>query len=87
MGLKLAADMVALTACQTGLKSNELGGGAMSMGQAFRYAGARSVLMSLWSVGTVLRCEPGGDVLQAPEGGREQAGSPETGQKRVTKDR
>jgi tetratricopeptide (TPR) repeat protein len=50
MGLKLNADIVALTACKTGLGPQIRGEGAMSMGRAFQYAGARSVLMSLWSV-------------------------------------
>jgi tetratricopeptide (TPR) repeat protein len=50
MGMKLNADVVALTACQTGLGSNLSGEGVMSMGRAFQYAGAKSILMSLWSV-------------------------------------
>jgi tetratricopeptide (TPR) repeat protein len=50
MGLKMNADMVALTACQTGLGRNISGEGTMGMGRAFQYAGAKSVLMSLWSV-------------------------------------
>ena len=50
MGMKLNADVVALTACQTGLGNNLAGEGVMSMGKAFQYAGAKSVLMSLWSV-------------------------------------
>jgi CHAT domain-containing protein len=50
MGLKMNADMVALTACQTGLGKNISGEGTMGMGRAFQYAGAKSVLMSLWSV-------------------------------------
>lgn len=50
MGLTLNADMVALTACQTGLGRALSGEGAMSMGRAFQYAGAKSVLMTLWSV-------------------------------------
>jgi len=45
MGLKLNADLVALTACQSGLGKKVPGEGI------FQYAGARSVLMSLWSVG------------------------------------
>ena len=50
--MKLKADLsiVALTACQTGLGKNQTGEGVMSMGRAFQYVGARSVLMSLWSV-------------------------------------
>lgn len=50
MGLKLNADMVALTACQSGLGRTISGEGTMGMGRAFQYAGAKSVLMSLWSV-------------------------------------
>jgi tetratricopeptide (TPR) repeat protein len=50
MGLKMNADVVALTACQTGLGRELSGEGIMSMGRAFQYAGAKSVLMSLWSV-------------------------------------
>jgi CHAT domain len=50
MGLKMNADVVALTACQTGLGRRISGEGTMGMGRAFQYAGARSVLMSLWSV-------------------------------------
>ncbi len=49
-GLKMNADVVALTACQTGLGNEVAGEGVMSMGRAFQYAGAKSVLMSLWSV-------------------------------------
>ncbi|MFH0824401.1 MAG: CHAT domain-containing protein, partial [Pseudomonadota bacterium] len=50
MGLRLNADLVALTACQTGLGRHLSGEGTMGMGRAFQYAGADSVLMSLWSV-------------------------------------
>jgi len=50
MGLKLNSDIVALTACQTGLGKHVSGEGTMGMGRAFQYAGARAVLMTLWSV-------------------------------------
>ncbi len=50
MGLKLNADIVTLTACQSGLGKQLSGEGTMGMGRAFQYAGAKSVLMSLWSV-------------------------------------
>jgi len=49
-GLKLNCDIVALTACQTGLGRHISGEGTMGMGRAFQFAGARSVLTSLWSV-------------------------------------
>ncbi len=50
MDLHMNADVVALTCCQTGLGQFVSGEGSMSMGRAFRYAGAESVLMSLWNV-------------------------------------
>ena len=53
MSLKMNADIVALTACQTGLGKRTAGEGTMGMGRAFQYAGAKSVLMSLWSVSEV----------------------------------
>ena len=48
--LKMTADIVALTACQTGIGMKLAGEGVMSMGRAFQLSGARSVIMSLWSV-------------------------------------
>ena len=53
MGLDINAEIVALTACQTGLGTRVSGEGTMGMGRAFQYAGAKSVLMSLWSVSEV----------------------------------
>jgi len=53
LSLKMNSDIVALTACQTGLGKELSGEGAMSMGRAFQYSGARSVLMSLWSVAEI----------------------------------
>ncbi len=50
MGLELNSDIVALTACQTGLGRRISGEGTMGMGRAFQYAGAKAVLMTLWSV-------------------------------------
>jgi CHAT domain-containing protein/tetratricopeptide (TPR) repeat protein len=50
MGLKINCDIAVLTACQTGLGRHISGEGTMGMGRAFQYAGAKSVLMSLWSV-------------------------------------
>ena len=50
MGLKLGAEMVTLTACETGVGKNVSGEGVMGMGRAFQYAGAGNVLVSLWSV-------------------------------------
>ena len=50
MDLKLDSACSALTACETGLGKNVSGEGVMGMGRAFQYAGAKSVLVSLWSV-------------------------------------
>lgn len=50
MDLKIPAEVVALTACRTGVGRNLSGEGVLGMGRAFQYAGARSVLMSMWSV-------------------------------------
>ncbi len=49
-GWKMDADVVALTACKTGVGVRLAGEGIMSMGRAFQCAGAKSVAMSLWSV-------------------------------------
>jgi CHAT domain-containing protein len=49
-GLHLDADLVTLSGCNTGL-GKELGGeGLQGLTRAFHYAGARSVVASLWSV-------------------------------------
>jgi len=50
MQMRLNAEVVALTACGTGLGHAVDGEGVMGLGRAFQYAGARSVLVSLWSV-------------------------------------
>ena len=50
LDLDLNADLVYLLACQTGRGVQVAGEGSMSMGRAFLLAGARSVLMSLWTV-------------------------------------
>jgi CHAT domain-containing protein len=48
--VRLDADLVTLSACDTAL-GREMGGeGLVGLTRAFQYAGARSVLASLWSV-------------------------------------
>lgn len=51
--MKLNADLVAVTACQTGYGEVVEGEGVMSIGRAFQCAGARCLLASLWSVSEV----------------------------------
>jgi CHAT domain-containing protein/Tfp pilus assembly protein PilF len=48
--LKLNADLVVLSACQTGLGKLVRGEGMVGLARAFMYAGTPSVLASLWSV-------------------------------------
>jgi CHAT domain-containing protein len=48
--LRLDADLVTLSACDSGLGKEMGGEGLIGLTRAFQYAGARSVLASLWSV-------------------------------------
>lgn len=48
--LRLNADLVTLSSCQTGLGQLIRGEGIEGLNRAFFYAGSSSVLMSLWSV-------------------------------------
>jgi CHAT domain-containing protein len=48
--LKLSADVVTLSACQTGLGKEIRGEGLVGLTRGFMYAGAPRVVVSLWSV-------------------------------------
>ncbi|GAB5525363.1 MAG: hypothetical protein Roseis2KO_32350 [Roseivirga sp.] len=46
--MALNSELAVLTACNTGAGKQEQGEGTISLARAFKYAGAKSVLMSLW---------------------------------------
>ena len=46
--MNLQADLVVLSACNTGLGRHQKGEGIMSLGRAFAYAGCPNIVMSLW---------------------------------------
>jgi len=48
--LRLRADMVVLSACETGIGKLQRGEGVMSLARAFAYTGIPATTMSLWSV-------------------------------------
>ena len=55
--LKLRADLVVLSACQTALGKDVKGEGLVGMTRGFMYAGAARVVASLWSVEDVVTAE------------------------------
>ena len=50
LDLRLHAEMLVLSACQTGFGPIRGGEGVLSLAHAFNYAGAQSTVMSLWKI-------------------------------------
>ena len=48
--LKLTANLVVLSACQSGMGQNIKGEGMVGLTRGFMYAGAQRVAVSLWNV-------------------------------------
>ncbi len=49
-GYNINADLVTLSACQTGLGKLQKGEGMLSLARGFKYAGARSLVTTLWKI-------------------------------------
>ncbi len=62
--LELNADMVTLSACETGIGELKRGEGFLSLARAFFYSGAKSITSTLWKVNDASSAEVMGDYYE-----------------------
>jgi hypothetical protein len=68
--LPLQAELVVLSACETGIGQDLKGEGVMSLSRAFAQAGASCIISSLWTVNDETTSRFFGDFYQALRGGQ-----------------
>jgi CHAT domain-containing protein len=74
LGLRLDADLVVLSACNTGGPSGEGGGEALSgLARSFFYAGARGLLVTHWAVDDAASALTVADTLRRQQSGEASA--------------
>ncbi|MBX2875093.1 MAG: CHAT domain-containing protein [Saprospiraceae bacterium] len=71
--LQLPAELVVLSACQTNLGELKRGEGVMSLNRGFTYAGAKSLISSLWSVNDRATAKIFGEFYRQLKGGKSKA--------------
>ena len=74
--VRLDADLVTLSACETALGKEMGGEGLVGLTRAFQYAGARSVLASLWTVADESTDRADEALLRPPQGRRAEGTGP-----------
>jgi CHAT domain-containing protein len=72
-GLALNADLVTLSACQTGQGRESRAEGVSGLARAFLFAGARAVICSLWRVDDAATADLMADLYAGLKGGRPAA--------------
>ena len=84
--LKLNAELVTLGACQTGINERSRGDELIGLTRAFLYAGAPSVVVSLWSVDAQSTQELMVDFYTRLKNGADKATALQEAQKKIMED-
>jgi tetratricopeptide (TPR) repeat protein len=83
--LRINAQLVTLSACQTGINERKPGDELIGLTRAFLYAGAPSVVVSLWSVNANSTQELMFEFYRLLRGGRDKARALQEAQKEIMK--